>query len=362
MLDIVKPTIILDKEKCVANIENMATKATVSKVKFRPHFKSHQSAFIGNWFRRAGIHAITVTSVSMANYFAEYGWKDITIAMPVNILESHEINELARNIDLNIIAETLSPLQHLESMLVYEIGMYIEIDTGYHRSGINWNNHKEIDEILFFCSTATKIKFKGFITHSGHTYQADSPDEILNIYKDTVRKLTYLKERYIQKWPMLELSIGDTPSCSLIDDFSEVDEIRPGNFIFYDLQQFSLMSCSFEDISMVIACPVIAKDSERLELIIYGGAAHLSKEFLYKQNGERIYGYIVQFKDKKWDLPLTGAFLSSISQEHGIVKVSQEIFDSFERGDILGIIPVHSCLTANLMRKYQTLQGGKVDY
>ena len=54
---------------------------------FRPHFKTHNSAFIGNWFRKLGIHSITVSSVSMAKFFSAYGWRDITIAFPVNPLE-----------------------------------------------------------------------------------------------------------------------------------------------------------------------------------------------------------------------------------------------------------------------------------
>ena len=93
-----------------------------------------------------------------------------------------------------------------------------------------------------FLAKSNRLKFKGFITHSGHTYSADSQEEILDIYKDTVEKMNYLKDRYREAWPELIISIGDTPSCSLVEDFTGVDEIRPGNFIFYDLMQFSLGS------------------------------------------------------------------------------------------------------------------------
>ena len=61
-MDIVRPTLILDKEVCLRNIERMAEKAKAKNLLFRPHFKTHQSATVGEWFRDAGITAITVSS------------------------------------------------------------------------------------------------------------------------------------------------------------------------------------------------------------------------------------------------------------------------------------------------------------
>ncbi|MDD4755770.1 MAG: amidophosphoribosyltransferase, partial [Prolixibacteraceae bacterium] len=102
MAEIIRPTLVIDKEKCLKNIDRMATKAQEHKLKFRPHFKTHQSAVIGDWFRMYNVNAITVSSVMMAEYFASHGWTDITIAFPVNILELTNINRLAANIKLNI--------------------------------------------------------------------------------------------------------------------------------------------------------------------------------------------------------------------------------------------------------------------
>ena len=47
-------------------------------------------------------------------------------------------------------------------------------------------------------------------------------------------KLSKLSESYKN----CEYSVGDTPSNSLVNDYpSFITEIRPGNFIFYDLFQ-----------------------------------------------------------------------------------------------------------------------------
>src|SRR6476620_10300974 len=89
---ITRPTLLLDEARCRRNIERMASKARRSNVRFRPHFKTHQSAQIGEWFREAGVNAITVSSVKMAEYFASHGWDDITIAFPANWREIEAIN------------------------------------------------------------------------------------------------------------------------------------------------------------------------------------------------------------------------------------------------------------------------------
>jgi len=76
-----KPTLLLDVDKCKANIKKMAEKAMLNNIVFRPHFKTHQSHEIGQWFRDEGVSKITVSSVEMASYFAQKSWKDITIAL-----------------------------------------------------------------------------------------------------------------------------------------------------------------------------------------------------------------------------------------------------------------------------------------
>jgi len=100
---ITEPTLLLDKQKCLLNIRWMKQKADKNNVQFRPHFKTHQSVEIGEWFRQEGVLSISVSSLKMARYFAEAGWKNITLAFPVNIREASQINELAGKIKLNLL-------------------------------------------------------------------------------------------------------------------------------------------------------------------------------------------------------------------------------------------------------------------
>jgi D-serine deaminase-like pyridoxal phosphate-dependent protein len=50
-----------------------------------------------------------------------------------------------------------------------------------------------------------------------------------------------------------------------------------------------------------------------------------------------------------------------VSQEHGIIATRSDILQMIEVGDVLAILPVHSCLTANLFTEYRTLQNELID-
>jgi len=354
-MEIVKPTLLLDKERCLENIKKMAEKAQKANVRFRPHFKTHQSAEIGSWFRNYGVDSITVSSIIMANLFVESGWKDITVAFPVNIREIDHINALAGQIQLNLTFVMPETVKLLDRKLIDPINAYIKIDTGYHRTGILAEDIDEIDNLIKTMESSKRIRFKGFLTHDGHTYKARSKAEILGINKKSLKMLTQLKEHFQTRNRNITISIGDTPSCSIVDNFEGIDEFRPGNFVFYDLMQWQLGSCKPTQIALAMACPVVAKHSQRQEIIIYGGAVQFSKDFILDQNGERLYGYAVEMKNERLGKMIQDIRLKAISQEHGILKTNEEQFENIKIGDLVYILPVHSCLTANLYSGYLTL-------
>ena len=312
---------------------------------------------IGEWFREFGITAITVSSIRMAWYFAENGWDDITVALPVNIAEISEINELAAKIQLNLLIENEESLACLDQFIKFQVGLFIEIDTGHNRTGISQDKTKKIDNLLNRIGKNKLLTFKGFLSHAGHTYEATSRHEIHNAHFDALLKMRSLKNRYKYNWPGLILSLGDTPTASICDNFTEIDEIRPGNFIFYDLMQYQLGSCRFEDIALRLVCPVISKQESRNEVVIYGGAIHFSRDSITNIDGKELYGQIIVNINGKKTLLDERNYLHRLSQEHGIIKVTQKDFNYFNIGDLIEIVPVHSCLTANLMGSYLTTEG-----
>jgi len=329
----------------------MFLKAKKSGVNFRPHFKTHQSLQIASWFREKGVNSITVSSVEMAKYFAKFGWKDITIAFPSNILEMDEINKLNAQIDLNLLVESEDVAWFLDDKLTDLVNVWIKIDTGYGRTGIEWDNTVTIIRLCQTIAKSKKFNLTGLLTHSGHSYQVKGKEAILEIYRDTVKKMTQVRSQLSDRGikPM-KISIGDTPTCSVVEDFREVDEIRPGNFVFYDIMQLNIGSCQEQDIAAAVVCPVVAKHPNRKELILYGGAVHFSKDYISDEHHEKVYGYVCELQGNIWGSIERENYLASISQEHGIVKASPNFFHRIQIGDLVAVLPAHSCLAMNLMK------------
>ena len=61
MLNIEKPTLIINKDIVLSNINTLLQLSKKLSVSFRPHFKTHQSLEVGKWFKKLGINKITVS-------------------------------------------------------------------------------------------------------------------------------------------------------------------------------------------------------------------------------------------------------------------------------------------------------------
>ncbi|MGB7062175.1 MAG: alanine racemase [Candidatus Zixiibacteriota bacterium] len=355
---IVKPTLLLDKNRVLKNIEKMAGKAKKSGVRFRPHFKTHQSAEIGNWFKDFGVQAITVSSLDMAIYFAKNGWSDITVAFLVNMLEVDKINKLAGEIKLNLLVDSEEVLSALNSKLQHPAGMWIKIDTGYHRTGVFWDDSDRVLSLARNIENSPKLEFKGLLTHAGHSYYAKSVDEIRKIHDETLERLTAVKDHLKSNgFETCEISVGDTPTCSVVEDFDGVDEIRPGNFVFYDLMQEKLGACTEDEIAVAIACPVVGRYKDRKQIVIYGGLVHLSNTYITDEKGRKIFGYLTSLKNGTFGPINRKAPVTGLSQEHGVVQANKNFLDGIETGDLILVFPIHSCLTCDLHDGYRTIEG-----
>ncbi len=349
-----RPVLLLNENQARENIRIMAEKARQSGVDFRPHFKTHQSIQIGRWFRDYGTTKITVSSVEMAAYFASDGWDDITIAFPLNIRQLSEIEELASDVHLGILIETIEAAQALGLRRSSRFNIWIKIDCGLHRAGVDWQDTPRVHAIIKEVQKFPNLHPAGLLTHAGNTYSARSPEEALSIHTETNKRMRQLRENL--GIPELSISIGDTPGCSLSKFFTGIDEIRPGNFIFYDAEQLEIGSCRPEEITVAMACPVVAVHPERDEVVIFGGAVHLSKEaFLHE--GTPSYGLAAETLSNGWGSIIPGCTVARVSQEHGIIAVPTQHMSKFYPGGLAIIIPTHSCLAAHLMRRYLTLDG-----
>jgi D-serine deaminase-like pyridoxal phosphate-dependent protein len=359
-----RPVFIIDRRKAMHNIEVMAKKAKLCGVRLRPHVKTHQSAAVASWLRDFGVKSLTVSSFDMADYFVRAGWEDVMMAVPVNINQIPAADALASRCSLHIIVDSVFAAEKLADGIGHSLHVWIETDTGYHRTGVPVENTTLMVEIACVVRQSRFLKLEGILVHDGHTYSATGPEEVRKIFGKSYALLRgALEALKAHGFPGLELSIGDTPTCSVLDVFpAPINEIRPGTFFFYDLTQAATGACQINDIAAAVACPVISKHPERGEVILYGGSVHISKEPIKDRDGSSIYGRISRLNDSQtvWNDKLEDASVISLSQEHGILRGSLEFVDSVNIGETLVILPVHVCTTANLHREFYVLGEGAI--
>lgn len=347
------PTVVLDRDRAQANLFRMINKARAGGAVFRPHFKTHQSAAVGAWFAAAGVRRITVSSLAMAETFAAQGWHDITVALLHNPLETERAERLAARLDdrggrLGLLVDDTMVAAALARDMHTRVAVWLKTDTGYGRTGIRWDDAPRLRAVLAACrGPAAPV---GLLTHSGHSYAARGGDQIAAIFSESVVRMRAARARCGAE--DLLLSLGDTPCCSVVDDLSACDEIRPGNFIFYDLMQLQIGSCAATDLAAAIACPVVGVYPERRQLVLQGGAVHLSKESLVGAGGVTRFGCLGTVTDVGLGGVLPQAPLVSLSQEHGVVEIRddwQQLAAKLVPGDLVLVWPVHSCLSCDLL-------------
>ncbi len=118
--------LIADIEQIKKNISKVYEKITDQNIEFRPHFKTHQSKMMGQFFTDLGVEKITVASTPMAKYFSDQ-FKDITIAFPMDINEIELLNSVDSDTVLNLLV--VDPIQiELLDKLDRFLNIFIEVD------------------------------------------------------------------------------------------------------------------------------------------------------------------------------------------------------------------------------------------
>jgi D-serine deaminase-like pyridoxal phosphate-dependent protein len=357
-LDIERPTFLVDRERVAHNIQRMVDRAAAADVDFRPHFKTHRSREVGRWFRDFGVAAITVSSVDMAQYFSNDGWDDITIAFPVNPRQLIQIAELSKCVRLGVLVHSVASAEIVAGLRAPRLKAWIKVDTGSHRVGIEWDD----DEALLATARAARaggLEVTGVLAHNGLVYQERTLEGILRVHLESVERVRSARDLLCAGGlGNLAVSIGDTPGISCGGTLDGVDEIRPGNFVFYDLTQVALGSCSPDEVAAAVACPVVSVYPHRGHVVLYGGSVHLSHDALETEGGERVYGRLAPGWPSEANL---GAPLVRLSQEHGIANTGGTGARDYVPGDLACVWPVHSCLASNMHDRYLTLDGEWLD-
>ena len=351
----------MDIDRVRRNAEQMSEVANRNKVRLRPHIKTHKCIEVANIQIEGHDGAITVSTLEEARAFARNGFTDITYAVPIEKGKFAEAIELKRRgTKLNLLtddAATVDALNKDAGEAGENFDVFLKIDCGTHRVGVEPHT-LEAMEIPRKINDARNLNFAGLLTHAGHSYDVKTKEEILQIARHERDSMVELADRLRADGTEVPcVSIGSTPTMTHVDHLDGIDEIRPGNYIFFDGYQATLGSCSFADAALTVLAAIIHRDPSRRKLVIDAGGIALSKDrgptHLDPACG---YGHVLDLEGNETGMRVTG-----MSQEHGEIHAAeQETFERFKVGDRVRILANHSCLTAAQHSHYNVIENGQV--
>jgi D-serine deaminase-like pyridoxal phosphate-dependent protein len=352
------PAFVVDMDRVRKNAMDMFTRAEVRGVKLRPHVKTHKTLEIAQIQTEKSFGGITVSTMAEAKYFAENGFKDILYAFPITPDKLPEAGRLAAMCAFSVLVdhgEAVDAITHYCQGTSVEIGVWIKIDTGANRAGLNPH-----DEVVLAIAkklhTATGVKFCGVLTHAGQTYSAPYEESLDQIVQDEARVLVEVANRIEASGvPCIGRSLGSTPAARRDTDagvYSGITEMRPGNYIFFDRFMAECGHCAYDEVACHVVTRIAGIYPDRGLLLIDAGALALSKDAgpTHQAAYKGGFGLILGYPD---------LHIARISQEHGMVSV-EDGFDRFHIGQLLEIVPNHSCLTAALFPEYITTEQGAI--
>lgn len=348
------PALLIDLDVVERNCSRMLQRADEWGARLRPHVKTHKT-IEGALLQLGGsMGPVTVSTLAEAEAFAAAGFDDILWALPLDPSKASRVAELASKIStLGVLIDSREALEALESLSTKtRLTVWIKIDCGYHRAGLAPTDDLVI-ELARSILSSDRLDFGGLLTHAGHSYHGSSLEEIRSIARTEVEALQRASEAITNAGlPSPRLSSGSTPTAT-VGDLSGSDEIRPGNYIFFDAFQSRLGSCTLEDCAMSVLTTVIGAYPERSKLIVDAGALALSKD---RGDGTTGYGIVCDEDGNE----IEGLTLESLSQEHGEIAGSPDRLSKLRPGDRLRIIANHSCLTAACFEQYWITRDNRV--
>ncbi len=132
-----------------------------------------------------------------------------------------------------------------------------------------------------------------------------------------------------------------------------MDEVRPGNFVFYDLQQLALGACEATDLALAVACPVVGVYPARGEFVVHGGSVHLSRDAAPGPGRAPAYGRLaVVARTAGTSSPPRTASCARSPRSTASSAARPMCCGSVRVGDLAFVVPAHACMPANLIRDW----------
>ena len=347
------PALIVDAATLDRNIARMAEAARASGFRLRPHAKTHKCPQIAAKQIGAGAVGLTVATIGEAEAFAAAGvTADLFIAYPLWLDEGKQ-RRLAKLATEARVAVGVDSVESARRIAGTGASVVIEIDCGHHRTGVQPADAGA----LALAARELGLAVDGVFTFPGHGMARgaaqDAPLSPAEIREHAARDqqsglseaAASLREAGVE--PSV-ISGGSTPTAGFAQA-GEINELRPGVYVFNDAMQIALGSCGIEDVALAAAATVVSVPAAD-RFVLDTGSKVLGADPNAWSPG---YGLLPAYPGSK---------VIQLSEHHAVVQLSADLPDGVtapEHGDRVAIIPNHVCNAVNLADELVIVQQGK---
>ena len=354
------PFLLVDYGKLLRNIVRMQQKAHLHGIDLRPHAKTHKTAEIAQLQLRHGACGITASRAEEAMFFLRSGCPSVTVAYPM--LSRQRLRALLdaaaeHGAEVRFTADSREGITALADTAVEHgsnCGVFLKIDTGLHRCGLQ-ENSTAIEEYALRIAGTRGLIFAGLLSHAGHAYAAGTPEEIQSIAEEERSLLLRIRTRLENTGIAVDrLSVGSTPTALAGTSFAGLTELRPGNYVFLDGTQVRLGVCTVEDVSLCVVATVISRNDRYY--IVDAGSKTLSSD-LGAHGTAAATTYGTAYTQSAFGSEMHAMPVVRLSEEHGFLH-RNNVHCSI--GDKVYILPNHACPVANLAARLYVADGGEI--
>jgi D-serine deaminase-like pyridoxal phosphate-dependent protein len=345
------PSLLFDLDIVEANVTEMAKVASDAGVRLRPHTKTHKSPEIARMQVDAGADGITVAKLGEAEVMVAAGLNDVLVAFPIwGDAKLARLRSLAKGASMRVSLDSVDVAEGIGRVgreLGRDVPVLVEVDTGLHRMGCPPG--APTAALALAIARVPGVEVAGLLTHAGHAYRSTSPEELRAAGEREALDLVETAELCARRGlELAEISVGSTPTARTAAHVAGVTEIRPGTYVFNDVQQMRLGVASESTCAARILVTVVARPSDERFVVDAGTKAFTSDG----ESGPPFPGRGVVAG--RPDL-----VLDWMNEEHGVGHM--ESGGSVSIGDRLEVIPLHVCAVVNMFDRAAGVRNGSVE-
>ena len=343
--DLDTPALLIDLDIMERNLRRVADYAARHNLRLRPHTKTHKSILIARKQLGLGATGLTVAKTGEAEVMLGAEPRDLLVAFPViGEPKLRRLSSLAAITRITVAIDSLYGAQQLSAAAVaagVRFGILVETDVGLGRVGVAPSDALDLSREI---QKLPGLEWRGITFYPGH---------IKDQNEAKVAELSQVIGSLLESFEAVGLkpeivSGGSTPLLFHSHKVQGLNEIRPGTYVFNDLNTVAGGGCALEDCAASVLATVISH-AEPGRMIVDGGSKTFSSDRL--SSGGPGHGRVME---------APGAVFHKMNEEHGFIDL-EKAERTFQIGEKIRIIPNHVCVVVNLHEYVYGVRNGVVE-